>query len=111
MPKHKTQEEFIREAQAKHDRFYDYSLVNYLNSSTKVNVICPVHGEFKITPSHHLGGVGCRKCFDKRQSHSQENIIAKFRQAHGDRYGYDKVIYTRIDIKVVITCSIHSDFE
>ncbi|WP_445634579.1 Putative excinuclease ABC subunit C [Nostoc sp. DSM 114161] len=111
MPKRKTQDEFIQQAQAKHDRFYDYGLVNYLNSSTKVNVICPEHGEFKITPSHHLGGVGCRKCFDDRARNTQEDIIARFRQAHGDRYGYDKVIYTRIDIKVVITCSIHGDFE
>lgn len=111
MPKRKTQDEFIQEAQAKHDHFYDYSLVNYLGSSTKVNVICPTHGEFKITPHHHLNGVGCRKCFDKRQTNSQENIIARFRQAHGDRYGYDKVIYKQITIKVAITCSVHGDFE
>ncbi|MEH2177416.1 hypothetical protein [Nostoc sp.] len=111
MPKRKTQEEFIQEAQAKHEAFYDYSLVSYLNSSTKVKVICPHHGEFNITPSHHLQGVGCRKCFDKRQTNSQENIIARFRQAHGDRYGYDLVIYKQITIRVTITCSVHGDFE
>ena len=111
MPKRKTQDEFIQQAQAKHDRFYDYSLVNYLNSSTKVNVISPTHGEFKITPDHHFKGVGCRKCFDDQARNSQENIIARFRQAHGDRYGYDKVIYKQITVKVTITCSIHGDFE
>ena len=47
--------------------------------------ICPAHGEFKITPDDHLKGVGCRKCFDDRARNSQENIIARFRQAHGDR--------------------------
>ncbi|MEH2148596.1 GIY-YIG nuclease family protein [Nostoc sp.] len=111
MPKRRTQEEFIQQAQAKHKAFYDYSLVNYLNSSTKVDVICPNHGKFSIAPGHHVNGVGCRKCFDKRQTNSQENIIARFRQAHGDRYGYDLVIYKRIDVKVVITCAVHGDFE
>ena len=111
MPKRKTQHEFIQEAQVKHDGFYDYSLVNYLGSSTKVNVICPAHGEFQITPSHHLGGVGCRKCFASRARNSQENIIARFRQTYGDRYSYDKVVYKQITIKVTITCAVHGDFE
>ncbi len=109
MLKRKTQDEFIQEAQAKHDHFYDYSLATYRNSSTKVHVICPAHGEFSIAPSHHLNGVGCRKCFDDRARNSQENIITRFGQAHGDRYSYDKVIYKQITIKLTITCAVHGD--
>ncbi|MBD2627951.1 GIY-YIG nuclease family protein [Trichormus variabilis] len=111
MPKHKTQDEFIKEAQAKHGDFYDYSKALYISSNTKVIVICPQHGEFQITPSHHLQGVGCRKCFNERMRNDQNNIIAKFRQTHGEYYNYDKVIYKRIDLKVTIECPLHGDFE
>lgn len=111
MPQRKTQEEFIQQAQAKHNGFYDYTKANYVSSSAKVIVICPTHGEFDITPSHHLQGVGCRKCYDDRQRNGQDDIIAKFRQAHGNYYNYDKVVYQRKDIKVIITCPVHGDFK
>jgi hypothetical protein len=111
MPRRKTQGEFVVQAQAKHFGFYDYTKVIYVSSNAKVDVICPSHGEFKITPEHHLQGVGCRKCFDDRHRNQQSNILDRFHQAHGDRYGYDKVVYKRIDIKVVINCVTHGDFE
>jgi hypothetical protein len=49
---------------------YDYSLVNYIDSSTHVNIIChktdPItgekHGSFSKTPNKHLGGQGCPIC-------------------------------------------------
>lgn len=93
MPRRKTQEEFIQEAKIKHSGFYDYSEVIYKNSNTKVTVICPNHGEFNIEPGHHLNGVGCRKCFFSRQRNNQDDIIARFRETHGERYNYDKVVY------------------
>jgi GIY-YIG catalytic domain len=111
MPRRKTQEEFIKEAQTKHGRFYDYSKVLYTSSAIKVSLICPFHGEFKITPSHHLQGVGCRKCFNDQIRNDQNTILAKFRRTHGNHYNYEKVIYERIDIKVTIGCPIHGDFE
>ena len=55
-------EDFISKAIAIHGNKYDYSKVNYLNSRTKVCIICPEHGEFWQTPHNHLKGYGCRKC-------------------------------------------------
>jgi hypothetical protein len=111
MPKRKTQEEFVEKARAKHGNFYAYSKVCYVNSKFKVVVTCPKHGDFEITPSHHLQGVGCRKCYGDRQRNEQDTILAKFRSAHGDRYSYDKVVYERMDLKVTITCPVHGDFQ
>ena len=37
-------EDFISKAIAIHGNKYDYSKVNYLNSRTKVCIICPEHG-------------------------------------------------------------------
>ena len=39
---------------------------NYVNTRTKVPVICKEHGLFEITPSHHVNGVGCRSCQYKK---------------------------------------------
>ena len=42
----KTTEEFVNEANKIHNGKYDYSKVNYIDSNTKVCIICPIHGEF-----------------------------------------------------------------
>jgi hypothetical protein len=49
---------------------YDYSLVDYIDSSTHVAIIChkadpttgEEHGTFSKTPNKHLGGQGCPLC-------------------------------------------------
>ncbi len=60
--KTKTQDVFISQATAKHNNKYDYTNINYINSSTKIPILCPDHGEFLQKPSHHLWGQGCPKC-------------------------------------------------
>ena len=57
-----TTEEFIVKAKAVHGDRYDYSKVEYVNSKTKVCIICKEHGEFWQRPSHHTNGHGCTKC-------------------------------------------------
>ena len=63
-----TQDEFIRRAKEVHGDKYDYSKVVYVNSSTKVCIVCPEHGEFWQTPSGHIHAKqGCQKCYDGRR--------------------------------------------
>ena len=57
----KTTSEFISDAIKKHGNTYDYSLVKYKNTDTKVQIICPSHGVFKQLPWGHLK-YGCRQC-------------------------------------------------
>ena len=45
---------------------YDYSLVDYTDSKTKVKIICPKHGVFEQIPSGHLNGRGCSKCKESK---------------------------------------------
>lgn len=54
--------EFIQRAEQLHNDKYDYSNVVYVNSRTKVKIICSKHGEFEQLPSSHLQGNGCPKC-------------------------------------------------
>lgn len=55
-------DEFIRMAKLVHGDKYDYSMVEYTNSRTKVCVICPTHGLFFVRPDIHLQGCICKKC-------------------------------------------------
>lgn len=57
----KTTTEFIAESKTVHGDVYDYSLVEYKNSDTKVKIICPAHGVFEQLPWGHLK-YGCRQC-------------------------------------------------
>lgn len=41
---------------------------------------------------------------------TQSEFIAKARQVHGNKYDYDKVVYTGCNDKVIITCREHGDF-
>lgn len=66
MSKKSNNEDFIKKANAIHLCRYDYSKVEYKNNSSKVEIICPIHGVFTQSPSSHLQGKGCRKCkYDK----------------------------------------------
>jgi hypothetical protein len=97
-----------------HNNYYDYSKVKYTKAILKVTVICPLHGEFKISPNSHLNGSGCYKCgliktgLAKRSN--TEEFIKKAKLIHGDKYSYDNVNYVTINKHVSITCTKHGDF-
>ena len=111
---HYTTEIFIEKAKAVHGDKYDYSKVDYLNSSTKICIICPKHGEFWQLPSAHLRGHGCPKCAIEggieQQKSNTEEFIRKAREVHGDRYDYSKVNYINNHTKVCIICKKHGEF-
>ncbi len=67
----KTTKQFIEEANKIHNNFYDYSLVDYKRTKTKVKIICPIHGIFTQTPFAHLSKQGCPKC---NSSHGENEI-------------------------------------
>lgn len=54
--------EFIAKAKEVHGDLYDYSQTVYVNSRTKVSIICKKHGLFWQNPLGHLAGYKCEKC-------------------------------------------------
>jgi len=58
----KTKNQFIKESQIVHKNKYDYSLVNYITTHKRVEIVCPIHGSFFQTPNAHLKWSGCPKC-------------------------------------------------
>jgi len=55
-------EELISKAKEVHGNKYDYSLVEYKDSKTKIKIKCPIHGVFEQIPRTHLKGTGCMEC-------------------------------------------------
>lgn len=88
MPRKTTQQEIIAKFQESHGSTYDYTLVEYRNSNTKVKVICSVHGIFEVQPGHHVNGVGCRECYFDSQKTSKAEFVARSQTHFGNRYDY-----------------------
>lgn len=109
-----TTEEFIERARKIHGEKYDYSKVVYVNTLTKVCIICPEHGEFWQTPEKHLKGQGCKKCGNKKGGEkirlTPEDFVTRAREIHGDKYDYSKVEYKGTNEKVCIICPEHGEF-
>ena len=82
----KSKEEFLELATKEFNGFYDYSNINYKDFNTKIEVICPKHGSFKIIPSRHCNGSGCIKCKVSRG----ERLIAKVLETKGIHYEVEK---------------------
>lgn len=109
MPRKQTQQEVIVKFREVHGEKYDYSLVNYVNSTTEVKVVCPAHGKFPVTPNHHSRGVGCPDCWYESQRTTKEEFVARSRKQFGDRYDYS--LFDELPPfgeKVQILCRAHN---
>lgn len=111
----KSLDEFIKEGKLIHEDKYDYSKVEYINNSTKVIIICPIHGEFYQTPKIHLTKMcGCPKCGEIKRVNSRRNdfdeLIEKFKIIHNNKYDYPKQEYINIFTKIKIICKKHGEF-
>lgn len=124
-----TTEEFIEKAKRVHGDKYSYEKTQYINSRTKVCIICPEHGEFWQLANAHLQGQGCSVCGRLNQSQklsvrqnnrrlhkgrkcfTTKEFIQRANEVHRYKYKYDKCRYTKSKYKVTITCEQHGDFK
>ena len=85
--KRSTTKKFIIESNKIHNNKYDYSLVDYKNNSTKIKIICPVHGEFEQMPYEHKNNkCGCPVCNDSKG----EKIIRNYLIENNIKYQTQK---------------------
>jgi hypothetical protein len=101
--------EFIERARQLYNDKYDYSKVHYINTSTKVCIICTEHGEFWMTPNNFLNGHKCLACSGKERI-NKEVFVSRSKIIHKNRYDYSKVNYKGLQKKVCIICPIHGEF-
>lgn len=70
-----TTEMFIKNSIGTHGDKYDYSLVEYKDNKTKVNIICNKHGGFTQSPNSHSRGAGCPFCKESKGERAVEQIL------------------------------------
>ncbi len=109
MPKRITITEFINRSNIVHNNKYDYSLVEYVNNCTKVQIICPIHGIFEQKPNDHMRNIGCSKCSITSPLTSQY-FINRSNVVHNNKYDYALVEYINNKTKVKIICPEHGIF-
>lgn len=103
--------EYFDKAKSKHNNKYDYSRSIYVNSRTDIVISCPDHGEFTQNAGNHKYGQGCPKCVPQKQRLTLDEFVNKSVDAHGIKYDYSKVNYINNDVKVIIVCQEHGEFE
>jgi very-short-patch-repair endonuclease/phage FluMu protein Com len=110
-----TSKEFIEKANKIHSCKYDYSLVNYNDSYTKIIIMCSMHDKFEQTPNSHLNGKGCPICGKIQQGLSKrttnETFIKKANIIHHNKYYYLLIDWINSHEKIKIICPEHGIFE
>lgn len=100
-----TTESFIAEAKEMYGDRYDYSKVEYKNRDHRVNIVCPVHGDFQVYAREHLDGKGCPKC------EKGEKFLAKLKEKFGDKFGLEQFVYESSTSPVTLICPTHGAFS
>ena len=114
MPSKLTQEEALARFHDTHGDRYDYARVEYVDTRTKVVIICREHGPFKQGPAEHWKGQGCRTCARPRQTGAPprpwDKVEPRMIAAHDGKYTYDGSTYRDSNSKIRATCRAHGDF-
>ena len=97
-----------------HGDKYDYSNMQYVNSTAKVEIICKTHGTFWQVPNAHKAGKGCQACSSTRNGRmkrlSVDDFIKKANVIHNNKYDYSQVDYVTNSVNVKIICPEHGGF-
>lgn len=98
-----TTENWVIESTKKFNSKFDYSKVEITNSDTKVTIICPIHGEFKMTKHNHVNSKhGCLQCVkDIQKQERLDNQQNKFEEFKDKVY---KKFNSESDVIEIIEC-------
>jgi hypothetical protein len=106
-----TFEEFLSRANLLHNNVYDYSETKFVNSYTKLDIICPKHGKFSQRADQHMNRSGCRQCYFEERRLTIDQFIEKSNDAHQNKYDYSKSEYTGNRNDIIIICPEHGEFK
>lgn len=101
----KTLEQIFNET---HNNKYDYTNSVVKNATTKIEVICPIHGSFHITPGSHKRGSGCASCAKATHiikiTKTTQEFVMQANYKHNNLYDYSSTNYVGAQQKVDIIC-------
>ena len=110
-----SQSDFIERSKNIHSDIYDYTLVDYINHSTKVSIICKKHGIFNQTPNNHMTHKkecpDCSRIVSKMETNwlnslSIQSLHRQYKLKVGDR----KFIVDGFDDKKNIIYEFYGDY-
>lgn len=101
---------FILKSKKVHGNKYNYDFVEYINSYTKVKILCNNCDEiFEQRPNDHLKGRGCSNCGLKSRVFSRtmkiNEFISKAKYLHKNKYNYDSSQYVNSLTNIKIYCN------
>lgn len=98
-----------------HNYKYIYNDFYRGDNDKNYTITCPDHGDFKMQPSNHKQGNGCKKCgyikIGKKLRLLWKNVKKQFIKAHNDKYIYNDKYRHGNDKNYTITCPEHGDFK
>lgn len=81
--------EFVKRAKQIHGNKYDYSKSLYIDATTNITIICPIHGEFEQTPNNHINmKQGCPHCKESKGEKEVRKILDKFNIRYVSQYKF-----------------------
>lgn len=113
MPNKLTTPQYIKKVSKIHNNKYDYSKLEYIDSKSKVKIICPIHGEFEQTAKRHYHA-GCLNCsfIETGKTKAKDGKITFEEKLKNLDTPLDltKVQYINAKTKVCVTCPIHGQY-
>lgn len=111
-----TTDKFIERAKKVHGDKYDYSKVEYINSSTPITIICKKHGEFQQRPDSHLQGQGCPICNSSKLELEMRDFLIENKvnlecQKRFDWLGRQSLDFYLPDYNAAIECQGEQHFK
>jgi hypothetical protein len=101
---------FVVNAKAVHKNRYGYTHVDYINSRTKVKIVCKVHGIFEQTPKSHSRGKGCPSCAPNK-AYTQQTFLKRLNDQFGAYFDYSQVVFNGTRENVTLICPEHGKFD
>jgi hypothetical protein len=116
MPCKLTFNEFKKRSHKKYRSKYNYSEAEpfFENASSKIPIICPIHGKFFQEARKHYEGNECIKCgyirVSKSLASNKKEFILRAKKIHGNKYNYKLIKYKNKKTSICIVCSKHGKF-
>ncbi|MDA0649303.1 MAG: DUF723 domain-containing protein [archaeon] len=106
-----TTEVWIERAISIHGDTYNYSKTEYVNSTTKLMIICPTHGGFEMLHGNHTHATrpqDCGKCSGKNLS--TEDWIKRSKNKYSAKFDYSRTVYNSSHESITLICDAHGEF-
>jgi hypothetical protein len=111
MGKKLTNDAFILKARKIHGEKYNYSKIDYIDTHSKIEIICPQHGNFLQIPDNHLYRKnGCPACSQTLKI-THLDFVKDSTKIHNGKYNYSLVKYQSSRHKIEIICPNHGLFQ